>query len=477
MTGKILTLIFVICNLSAFGQNCNCKTELEFVVKYYENNLPGFIDNVNSSNVSKYKQLKNRLFKEAHYIDKKINCFKLLTHYVEYFRDNHSSIQMDNVSLNEKDTASLNHFLNSELYKSTETWKLQKKDLVQFPVAAIKGIYQTADSTYTIAIIADKTNLRDYIGVVINSRTTLWKPGQVKMELKSKSKNSYEAFVYLKNHSIDYYSNFELRNGILGDSWFKTSLPGRISYNINNGSKVEFREINDSTNYLRIPSFSNNQYALLDSVYKRADRDILSKPNLIIDVRNNGGGSDRNVYPLLKYLYTRPFREDNVDLYVTKDNIKMWESWYLDNSKDTLNYNKKYQEDFLNEINKMKKAPLNSFLPRTDSTEQVIFDTVLRYPNKIAIITNKRCASSCETLLFWAKESDKTIIVGENSGGYVGYGEVVSIPTPCYKFRLNCTMTRYRKHRKYEVSGIEPNIKLDNSSDWIEQTLRILREK
>lgn len=26
---------------------------------------------------------------------------------------------------------------------------------------------------------------------------------------------------------------------------------------------------------------------------------------------------------------------------------------------------------------------------------------------------NKYCASSCETLLFWAKESDKTILVGK----------------------------------------------------------------
>ena len=40
-------------------------------------------------------------------------------------------------------------------------------------------------------------------------------------------------------------------------------------------------------------------------------------------VRNNGGGSDRNASPLLKYIYTKPLEEDNVDLYVTKDNIKI----------------------------------------------------------------------------------------------------------------------------------------------------------
>jgi C-terminal processing protease CtpA/Prc len=92
-------------------------------------------------------------------------------------------------------------------------------------------------------------------------------------------------------------------------------------------------------------------------------------------------------------------------------------------------------------------------------------------------MTNRWCASSCESLLFLAKESDKTIIVGENSGGYVGYGEVGEIETPCYNFDLTCTMTRYKKQRAYEVIGIEPDIMLDKQKDWIEQTIKFLEKK
>lgn len=51
-------------------------------------------------------------------------------------------------------------------------------------------------------------------------------------------------------------------------------------------------------------------------------------------------------------------------------------------------------------------------------------------------------------IVFEVKESDKSIIVGENSGGYVGYGEVGEIITPCYKFDLTCTMTRYDKNKE-----------------------------
>ena len=126
------------------------------------------------------------------------------------------------------------------------------------------------------------------------------------------------------------------------------------------------------------------------------------------------------------------------------------------------------------EIESMKVAPLNSFIPRIDR-ELIQLEEVLTNPKKVAIIVNKRCASSCEDLLFMAKESSKTILVGENSGGYVGYGEITFVPTPCYQFNLGCTMTRYTDQRQYEAFGIAPTFYLDNGSNWIEQTQQLLK--
>ena len=77
---------------------------------------------------------------------------------------------------------------------------------------------------------------------------------------------------------------------------------------------------------------------------------------------------------------------------------------------------------------------------------------------------------------FWALESDKTIIVGENSGGYVGYGEISSTKTPNFNFELGCTMTRYNNQREYEVDGIPPTYYLDNNTDWVAQALEFLKQ-
>lgn len=210
--------------------------------------------------------------------------------------------------------------------------------------------------------------------------------------------------------------------------------------------------------------------------YDKYDSLITSKPNLIIDVRNNGGGSDGCVVPLLEYIYTKPFYQDTVEVYATKGNIKRYEEFYETRIKnDTINYDNDYRKSFTDEIEKMKTVPNKTFIPRAMG-ELIKGDTILKYPSKVAIIINKGCASSCETLLFWAKESDKTILVGENSGGFVGYGEVTETETPNFKFILRCTMTRYRQQRKYEATGVIPNFYLSLQKDWIEQALELLKK-
>ena len=457
-----------------FGQKCSCETELEFVINYYETNLPGFIDNVSDSNRLEYDNFKKKIQTNVQQAKDKNECFKMLTYYVEFFKDNHSSIQMNVAQVDDKDKKSLKAFYKSDAFKNTETIQLTEDNLKQTELDKITGIYQTSDSMYTVAIVPNKNDLRDYVAVIIESKTPLWIKGQIKFELKQKSENVFDVFMYMRNHSLRFISNVKLNDGILVDDWFKTSLKTRKSFNIEAPKDLQFKELDDSTNYVYIPTFSGNWTAKLDSFYVKYDYALRSKARLIIDVRNNGGGSDENVNPILKYLYTNPFYTDKVELFVTKENIRKSIEWYEENKNDTINFDKEFLLATWEEIETMKKAPLNTFIPRVDR-ELIQLEEVLTNPKKVAIIVNKRCASSCEDLLFMAKESSKTILVGENSGGYVGYGEITFVPTPCYQFNLGCTMTRYKDQRQYEKLGIAPNFQLDNKSDWIEQTLQLLK--
>ncbi|MEM6378896.1 MAG: S41 family peptidase, partial [Bacteroidota bacterium] len=211
----------------------------------------------------------------------------------------------------------------------------------------------------------------------------------------------------------------------------------------------------------------------IDSLYEAADTKIRQTPYLIVDVRDNGGGSDRNVSPLLPYIYTNPIKGDRVDLLVTKDNLNLWKKWQKDWTEDSLNYSRDQVKWISREIARMERVKPNTWLKRSKGGKFRTKD-VATYPKKVAIIQNQYCASSCETLLFWAKQSGKAILVGENSGGYVGYGENGGVDTPCFNFRFTCPMTRYLEQRKYEVEGVAPDVLLAYNSDWVEQTLKLL---
>ena len=198
----------------------------------------------------------------------------------------------------------------------------------------MRGIYETADSSYKVAVVKSKTKFRDFVGVIIDSKTKLWKKGQVKFELKEKSKNLYEGFFYSRNHSLSYKTVVPFNNGILGDNWFKSETQNKINHSLNLDRKTKF-EVKDDVAYLRIPTFSGNSFKELSKLYTESSAEIHKTPYLIIDVRNNGGGSDSNVRPLVDYFYTTPISiKEKLEVFASKEVNKLYKDSFADVMKD-----------------------------------------------------------------------------------------------------------------------------------------------
>jgi len=464
--------------LVACSEHCKCEDDFHFITKYIESNLPGFYDNVDDVNNEQYRAFKTSLKNQAvASCGDRFDCFKILTTYVEFFKDNHTRIIDENrIDLDEADEESLNKFFQTDLFLEWERIDLNDKLITVNPITQLENIYQTKDSVYTVSVVKSEKGLRSYAGVILESKTPLWENGQVKFELIKTSDNLYDMFLYNRDYTLRYIKRVELKSGILGNVWFNAELQNRNTYSTDVFSEMKFIEINDTINYIRIPSFSGQRGSALDSLYKKHDTNIQSKPYLIIDVRNNGGGSDENARPLLKYIYTKPFHYDNVEIYVTKENIRKWEEVYELIREDTLNFPKEIAFLIEDEVERMKQAPENTFITRTEG-KLIRLDTILKYPKKIAIIANRNSVSSAETLLIWSKYSDKSILVGENSGGFVGYGEALEIKTPNFEFSLFCTMTRLEFNQQYEEVGVPPDYYLNNESDWLLQTIDILKKQ
>ncbi len=462
--------------ISFSSNSCKCEEDLLYTIHYLEENLPGFTDNVTSENEAEYQTFKQQLLQKARETETEHSCFRLLTQYVEFFKDNHTRIEMKSSPIDESKPRAIKKFRKSGVFIDRERIVLPPLSNLNNDNDSITGVYYSLDSTYQVAVLASPNAFRDYVGVIVSSKAPVWEKGQVKFELKSVGENQFHCYAYMRNHSLRMFANFDYVDGILGDTWCKTTRSQTVNNVLCSDPAFHFKLLNDSVVYLRIPSFSSNQTATINALYESADSTIRNTPYLIVDVRENGGGSDSNCERLLEYMYTHPFPLDTVQFYATPDNNALWKSWIVDAKKDPKNFTAEDVEWFQEEYDKYVNAPPYSFVNRTNG-DLVELDSSTTYPRKIAIIQNKFCASSCESLLYFGQNSSKTILVGENSGGYVGYGEVGSTRTPKYGYELYCTMTRYSNQRSLETIGFTPDYLLEFDTNWIDQTVKILLGK
>jgi len=471
-----LVLFFVFLSGYIFSQSCSCLDDFHFVRDHIEKNHAAFNKRIKSPDDIAYKVFTTNLETEIQKDKTGKYCIAHLKKYILYMQDHHSNITGSGAPVKEDSAAAVEAFFKSPAYLNTETLAIDENDIFQRLKNSdqpIEGIYRTADSAYEIAIIKDKTERRDYAGIILKSKTKLWSKGQVKMELKKINDSLFEVYTYLRNHALS-YDEVSFVNGQLEmPLWIKESAPGRQNRSLISNDLISFKILDSSTTLLSIRSFDGAIYQKLDSAYKVVIPQIRNYPYLIIDVRNNGGGSDRSYQALMPLIYTDPFQGDLVDIYNSPANIKAYRD-----ADDRLRLSPTASKDaFKRNREKMERSPAYSFIPMGDGKPYTV-----TYPKssgkliKIAILYNRRCASSCESFLVEVMNSRRTIMIGENSGGYTGYGNVMSITTPCGN-TLSWTTTAYRDRWKYEFVGIPPQYKIPgDETDWVEYTRRLIHQ-
>lgn len=474
----ILYLLAAVGSITAYSQSCSCMVEFHFVKSHMEQNHGGFNRKIKSPDEPHYKAFTQELEKEITADPSGRYCIAYLKRYILYLQDHHSNITSQSVNVREDSAAAVETFLRSDAFLKTEIILGDSLELVRAAQSSgdpLEGIYSTPDNTYVIAVVKNKNRHRDYAGVILSSRTKLWVKGQVKLEIKPLNDSTLEVISYLRNHSMSYDQVSYQKGAMVLPGWVKgtqavVTKPATAPID---RELIRFTILDSSTTLLSIRSFDAAVYKTLDSVYKAVIPQIKKYPHLIIDVRNNGGGSDQSYLALMPFIYTHPFTSDVVDIYNTPANIKAYED-YDNQLKQSASGN---QGVFKRPLAKMRAAAPYSFVPMGNGEPvTVTYPKKSGNPVRVAILYNRYCASSCESLLFEAMNSDKTVLVGENSGGYTGYGNVMSITTPCGN-QLYWTTTVYRQQWKYELVGIPPAVRIPAAEkDWVEYTRNLLNK-
>jgi len=465
----------------SIAQTCDCKSEFLWVKSFMEKNHPGFNSDIKTPDEPVYKKFTDELLK-CITADKSGNyCIVYLKRYIRFLKDHHSNISGTSLPVNETNSDSLKVFLESPAFTNTEVIRYDSAELMKklskVEPASLEGVYITPDSIYTIAVIKSRTNNREYAGIILASRTKTWVKGQVKLEIKERGDGYREHYLYMRNHSLNYseWSPEPGNSPIPG--WIKI-FPSTNKPSLQNISNqlVSFKVLDSITSMISIRSFGGQYSRELDSAYKKILAEVKKYPNLIIDVRNNGGGSDRNYNALMPLLYTDTIQNDFVELFITEDNKKAYEQMRDEVKNNPDRYGTNGYQSWEFRLNQMKNKPFNSFFPISAKNSTSTYRKETGNPLRVAILYNRGCASSCEQLLIDALFSKKVKLVGENSGGYIAYGNVMSIKTPCGNM-LNWTTTRKNNDRKYEFVGITPQHKIPiGETDWVEYTRRLLQQ-
>jgi len=242
-------------------------------------------------------------------------------------------------------------------------------------------------------------------------------------------------------------------------------------------------ELNEKTFYLRIPSFEIEYKYIIDKMLTDYKEEILKTDNLIIDLRDNGGGSSVSYKELIPLLYTDSIRVTNVEYLSSKlNNQTFLEYSYAIRHHCGLYFDIKSREWAQIVYDKLIRSKNGRFVALSDETFHIIRqDTIYEYPKNVGIIINEGCASTTEGLLFIAKQSNKVKLFGAPTYGAFDTSAVNCVESPCKEFRLWYCMSRNLCISEFAIDdiGMQPDYYFDETIPqykWVEYVNEILNQ-
>lgn len=229
----------------------------------------------------------------------------------------------------------------------------------------------------------------------------------------------------------------------------------------NLSQQTELKSINKSTLYFRLPTFNHNVKDRIDSLIEASLDQILETPYLILDVRDNGGGSDITYAGLIQFLYTNKITLVNNSIWSSADNIQKFKNILMD---------PEYPESgkgYIRSLVKRLEENPNTFVKK--EAHVIRRKTVLAEPRQIIVLINRGCASSCEEFVLLARQSKKTILMGENTMGVLDYANVHHLDLPFPEWGLQYATSRSNRLPKFPIDniGIAPTEKIATDENWV----------
>lgn len=282
MNRTCFVIVLILFSNSLFGQkDCNCVRELDQTDEIIVNAKSYKIQVKEANKEADFKKWKEKIRQEIQRDSlRDFFCSGYLQKFISFIDDRHNQIY-----LQQKDGA-----LNVPDYPRTI-------DITQVEGDEVSGIYYAGE----VRILIKKENDSLWFGITLKSNSREWKKGKIRLRIHKTSDNHFELFEFYKNGLLFYQKNIDIEDGRISSTyWNKTD---NYFFNKNFESNFTYESINSSFDYIGIKTLKRTRTLMQEAEkFYKDNLKNLSKENLIIDLRNNGGGSIDQIKPLLNAL-------------------------------------------------------------------------------------------------------------------------------------------------------------------------------
>jgi len=474
---KILIFCFLIAHSTLFAQNCNCDSLFLQTQKIVEDNYAGWFDKVTSNNRPTYDEWTTKHFALSQKITTDSICVKQLQEWILFFKDKHLRIKYNKpkVISDDKSESKEIQILTTNLTESQITNYFSKTKKLD----PIEGIYKS--SSYKLGITQVTPNL--FYATIITTKNENWKAGEVKLVIK-KIGDKYEGTFYegdksdISAHKVQVVDNILDFDIVFYEKTFPMAKAKRdiTEYEMSKDRYAPSLTFKNDFAIWRFPSFENNAYEQTEYLLKKYKDKLETTPYWILDMSNNSGGDYSIGLQLLEYIYTKPIIFYNAEMRLTKNNFDIWYKSYISNYYESLDSVGKTKLDV--RFNKMKSNYGKMYNEDGKPTDTLKMEKTKPFPKKIALLINANTISSGELFTMVARQSNKVVTMGTNSGGMMDYGNIVHYKTNCSTIRIQLPTNRQLwldTGFSVDKEGLKPDIYL-KGNNWTEQAIKTIKK-
>ncbi|WP_345332977.1 S41 family peptidase [Ferrimonas pelagia] len=227
---------------------------------------------------------------------------------------------------------------------------------------------------------------------------------------------------------------------------------------------------------LTLPGFAHAQGEALAALMTEKETTLSAYPNWIIDIRNNGGGTDSSFQPLLPYLLSDELYLPGIELLSSSNTLDGYGAMCARFMDDLASCQRMVEP----RIAALAQTPHGQYTTAgEDSMRTFRVPAAASQPQRVAVLIDQGCGSSCESFALMARQGFAVKLLGRPTIGALDYSNMVPWILPSEQRELFYASSRRMALPEYsvDIAGVAPDIYLPKPQDpeqEIEQVRRWL---